>query len=37
MYGVLGMLKAMTKTQTLNTLLHGMQVKPELSYDFIEK
>ena len=37
MYGILGLVKAMTKTKTLNSLVHGLEIKPELGYDFIEK
>jgi hypothetical protein len=37
MYGILGLVKAMTKTQTLNSLVHGLAIRPELGYDFIEK
>lgn len=37
MYGMLGMVKAMTKTKSLNTLVHGMEIRPDLDYDFMEK
>jgi hypothetical protein len=37
MYGILGLVKAMTKTKTLNSLVHGLEVKPDFNYDFIEK
>ncbi len=37
MYGILGMIKAMTKTKTLSSLVHGLEVRPEFGYDFIEK
>lgn len=37
MYGMLGMVKALTKTKSLNTLVHGMEIRPDLDYDFMEK
>lgn len=37
MYGVLGMVKAMTKTKTIGKLVHGMEVRPEMDYDFMDK
>ncbi len=35
MYGILGVVKAMTKTKTITSLVHGMEIKPDLNYDFI--